>query len=121
MHKLTLGWLAIVATGCMVGEVPAAGTAAAPAAPTALTAMHMNGGAHLTWKESTTDALHFMVMRMMHDGPTAGQMTELATVAPDATEYHDATVEAGMTYMYMVSAMNDAGEGDSNEVTFIAP
>ena len=118
MTKLSLSFLAIVATGCMVGEAP---EATAPVAPANLTAIPMAGGAHLTWKDASTDLQHFMVMRMMHDGPTAGQMTTLATIAPTSAEYHDATIESGMTYMYMVSAMNDVGEGDSNEVTFIAP
>jgi len=81
----------------------------------------IGGGAHLTWKDPAADAMHFMVMRMMHDGPTAGQMTELASVAAGGAEYHDATIEAGMAYMYMVAAMNDVGESDSSEVSFVAP
>jgi len=36
-------------------------------------------------------------------------------------QYHDAPLTSGMTYVYMVMAMNDAGESDSNEVTFAAP
>ena len=120
MRKPTLMFLlllAVPATGCMVGEVGEP----MPAAPTQLVASPAAGGAHLTWKDNWTDEMHFMVMRMMQDGPEAGQMKALATLGENAIQYHDESIESGMTYMYIVAAMNDAGESDSNEVLLAAP
>lgn len=119
MRKPTLMFVllfTVPVAGCMVGEAEPM-----PAAPSQLAAVSAGGGVHLTWKDNSADEMHFMVMRMMHDGPTAGQMTELATLGENVAEYHDASIESGMTYMYMVGAMNDSGESDSNEVGFAAP
>ncbi len=119
MRKPTLLFLflfAVPAAGCMVGEVEPM-----PAAPSQLAARSDDGGVHLSWKDNSADEMHFMVMRMMHDGPAAGRMTGLATLGENVAEYHDTSIESGMTYMYMVGAMNDSGESDSNEVLFAAP
>jgi fibronectin type 3 domain-containing protein len=109
--------------GCMVGEIEGIGTA--PPAPTELKATPVSGGIHLTWKDNSTDEMHFMVMRMMHDHDDHGAeptMKPIATVDPNVTAYHDTTIESGMTYMYMVGAMGEAGgESDSNEVELVAP
>jgi len=45
----------------------------------------------------------------------------MATLEFDTTQYHDAPLTSGATYRYMIMAMNDAGESESNEVTFNAP
>ena len=100
---------------CDVGEV-----APLPPAPTQLTATPASGGLHLTWKDNSEDEMHFMVMRMMHDHGGAA-MEPIATLDENTTEYHDANVESGMTYMYEVAAMNDVGESDSNEIEIAAP
>ena len=107
--------LAIPATACTVGEV---GTP--PPAPTELAAKPVSGGLHLTWKDNSEDEMHFMVMRMMH-GHGDSTMQAVATLGENTTEYHDANIESGMTYMYEVAAMNDSGESDSNQVEIAAP
>lgn len=111
--------LSVPVAGCMVGEVPGL----PPAPPTELKATSVSGGVHLTWKDNSTDEMHFMVMRMMegHAGAEA-EMKEIGSVDANVTAYHDATVESGMTYMYTVAAMADGGgEADSNEVELVAP
>ena len=60
-----------------------------------------------------------MVMRMVDGVDTEYEI--ISTVPFDTEQYHDAPLTSGTTYMYMVMAMNDAGESDSNEVTFDAP
>lgn len=94
-----------------------------PAAPTALTAEVLTGGAHLTWKDNSTDETQFMVMRMEVGGAGgAGAYAAVATPTFNTTQYHDAPLTAGKTYMFMVMAMNDAGESDpSNEVMIAMP
>jgi hypothetical protein len=111
--------LILPVAGCMVGEVGGP----PPAPPTELKAASVSSGAHLTWKDNSTDEMHFMVMRMMHGHAGADtEMKAIGSVDPNVTEYHDATVESGMTYMYMVGAMGDGGgEADSNEVELVAP
>ena len=91
----------------------------APAAPTGLTAEPSAGGAHLTWTDNSDNETEFMVMRM-EDGVDADYEV-VATVEFNATQYHDAPLTSGSTYMYQIMAMNDDGESLSNEVTFNAP
>ena len=122
MTRITLAALlmSLPVTGCMVGEIEGLGTV--PPAPTELKATPVSGGIHLTWKDNSTNEMHFMVMRMMHDHGAEPTMKPIATVDPDMTSYHDTAVESGMTYMYMVGAMGEAGgESDSNEVELVAP
>ena len=91
----------------------------APAAPTALTAAALSGGAHLTWKDNSSNETEFMVMRMQVGTDTTYQT--LASVPFNTTQYHDAPLTSGKQYMYKVMATNDAGDSESNEVTFAAP
>lgn len=107
--------LSLLSTACDVGEVPTL-----PPAPTQLTATPAAGGLHLTWKDNSEDEMHFMVMRMMHDHGDS-KMEAIASVEENVTEYHDTSVESGMTYMYEVAAMNDTGESDSNQIEIAAP
>ena len=94
------------------------GSGAGPEAPTQLTVAALSGGAHLTWKDNSTDEAHFMIERMKHG---AGGYEPLASVPFNTTAYHDAPLVAGTVYMYRITAMNDDGESDSNEVSFTAP
>jgi fibronectin type III domain protein len=89
-----------------------------PAAPSGLAAEALGDGAHLTWTDNSDDETGFMVMRMEHPD---GDYEELGTVPFDTTQYHDEPLTSGTTYMYMVMAINDGGESDSNEVLFTAP
>ena len=57
-----------------------------------------------------------MIMRMEVG---RADYTTVASPTFNTTQYHDAPLVAGTMYMYMVMAMNDAGESEpSNEVTF---
>jgi len=91
----------------------------APAAPSGLTAEPLTGGAHLTWRDNSDNETEFMVMRMEDGVDTDYEV--MATLEFDTTQYHDAPLTSGATYRYMIMAMNDAGESESNEVTFNAP
>ena len=46
---------------------------------------------------------------------------QVAMVDFDMSQYHDAGLTAGASYMYMITAMNQAGTASSNEITFVAP
>ena len=91
--------------------------ASPPAAPTGLAAAPLSGGAHLTWTDNADNETEYMVMRKQG----AAEFAVVTTLPFDTEQYHDAPLTSGMTYMYMVMAMNDAGEVESNEVTFTAP
>ena len=125
--------LSIVASGCGGDDDDGGGTDAAaadantadagagvPAAPSGLAAELLEGGAHLTWVDNSDDETQFMIMRKVE-----GAVADYALVASppfDTTQYHDAPLDPGTTYMYMVIAMNDAGESEpSNEVTIAIP
>lgn len=92
---------------------------AAPAAPTMLSAAALGGGAHLTWTDNSDNETEFMIMRM--EVGTDADYKTLASVPFNSTQYHDAPLTPGKSYMYMVMAMNDGGETNSNEITFAAP
>jgi len=94
-------------------------TATAPAAPTGLAAAALSGGAHLTWTDNSDNETEFMIMRMQQGVDT--EMQTIATVPFDTSQYHNAPLTSGQTYMFMVMAMNHAGETESNQVTFNAP
>lgn len=88
-----------------------------PAAPSGLGAEALSGGAHLTWTDNADNETEYMVMRKQG----TAEFTIVATLPFNTQQYHDAPLVSGMTYIYMVMAMNDAGESNSNEVTFAAP
>lgn len=91
-----------------------------PAAPTNLTASLLSGGAHLTWKDNSSDEEHFMLLRKEMGG--SADFAEIATPTFDSTTYHDAPLTAGKTYVYKIVAMNGAGESaPSNEVSLAIP
>jgi hypothetical protein len=96
------------------------GGGAIPAAPTNLTGSVLSGGAHLTWMDNSDNETEFMIMRK-EMGSTAGYAT-IAMPTFNTTTYHDAPLTSGKTYMYMVHAVNDAGESQpSNEVMVAIP
>ncbi len=90
-----------------------------PAAPSGLAAEALSGGAHLTWTDNSDNETEFMVMRM-EEGVDA-EYEVITTLEFDSEQYHDAPLTSGSTYVYMIMAMNGAGESESNEVTFNAP
>lgn len=106
----------LLLAACSGGDDGAGGP---PAAPSGLAAEPLTGGAHLTWTDNADNETEFMVMRMEDGVDTEYQV--VATVPFDTEQYHDAPLTSGTTYVYMVMAMNDDGEAESNEVTFDAP
>lgn len=91
---------------------------APPEAPTGLSAAAADGGAHLTWGDNSDNETEFMVMRKLESD---ADFATIATVPFDTIQYHDAPLDAGATYVYMVMAMNDGGEASSEQITFTAP
>lgn len=89
-------------------------TDSAPAAPTNLAVSNLSGGAHLTWVDNANNEEMFMIMRKAQGGAYG----DIEMLTFNTTSYHDASVTAGTTYLYMVMAMNEKGEASSNEVTF---
>ena len=83
----------------------------------------VTAGSHtvtLNWTASTTSGVNYNVYRSATSG---GPYTKLTTSAPiGAITYTDGTVVAGLTYYYVTTAINTAGEsGYSNEATALIP
>ena len=108
--------LLLLASAVLMTCTPAAMPAiTAPEAPSQLLAEEQGGGAHLTWKDNSSNEDEFEVWRQ----PSGGASQNVATVLFDARQYHDATISRGITYVYRVRAGNAAGPSSfSNEVTF---
>ena len=88
-------------------------------APTGLKVSTVDGKAHLTW----TDALNedsYMVERMDHSqsNPQWAVVKGAEELVPNTVQYHDASAEAGKTYMYRIMAMKGSEQALSNEVTW---
>jgi large repetitive protein len=101
-----------IASGCGTDASP-------PAAPTDLTVAPLGAGAHVTWKDNSSDEDEFIVMRQEVGTDTAPK--EIARVVFNTTSYHDEPVTSGKTYMYMVHASNAGGETAAGPVNFVAP
>ena len=108
--------LRLVALSVLFGAC-ASDDPAGPAAPTNLAVSALGAGAHLTWKDNSSDESEFVIMRKT--GSEA--MTELARVPFNGTTYHDEPITAGTTYVYMIVATGEHGESESNQATFVAP
>lgn len=88
-------------------------------APSDLEVKELTGGGHLTWKDNSDDEAQFMVERKVG----SEQFKVLTTLPFNTTQFHDAPLMSGVTYVYRVMAMGKkAGTDDkneySNEVTF---
>ena len=79
----------------------------------------LQGGAHLTWKDNSTNETQFMIERK---SGTGGFQT-LTTLPFNTTQYHDAPLMPGMSYTYRVMAMGpaDTTSSFSGEVVFKLP
>jgi hypothetical protein len=86
-----------------------------PAAPTDLTAVSVNGQAQLGWW-AASDATSYNVKRSLITG---GPYVTLTNVA--STAFADANVAGNLTYYYVVSATNSAGEGPDSAEAAINP
>lgn len=86
-----------------------------PAAPGSVSVVRLGGGGHVTWTDASENEDGFTIQRK--EG--TGAYVELATVEFNTTQYHDEPLTVGTTYTYMVMSVNAAGEGHSNEVTYL--
>ena len=88
-------------------------------APSNLKAEPLDGAAHLTWQDNSDNEATFMIERKS----TGADWAAIATVPFDTTQYHDAGLQPGTTYVYRVMAMPKAGEKGSysNEATCSVP
>jgi FtsP/CotA-like multicopper oxidase with cupredoxin domain len=89
-------------------------TAAAPAAPTNLTATAQAGPqVRLTWRDNSNNESAFKVERCSlgpNDPLPCTGFVPLATPGPNTAAYNDATVTGGSRYVYRVAAYNAAGD-----------
>lgn len=90
-----------------------------PNPPSNLKVMELSGGGHVTWKDNSDNESQFMIERKVGTGAFA----VLATLPFNTTQFHDAPLMMGVTYVYRVMAMDKEGghEGKneySNEVVF---
>jgi hypothetical protein len=108
--RLRLVALSIAFTACASDD-------AGPVAPTNLMVSPLGAGAHLTWKDNSSDESEFIIMRKI--GSEA--MAELARVPFNGTTYHDEPIMSGANYVYMIVATSGGGESESNQATFVAP
>jgi hypothetical protein len=110
---LLAGWaLLLPACGGGSDEGPEGDAGSIPKAPSNLEVTSVSGGAHLTWKDNSDNEKHFSIMK---------DLEIIKELTFNTTQYHDADVESGKTYEYMVHAGNDAGQSVSNTVKFEAP
>lgn len=107
---------AVIGAGCSGGG--GGGGSSAPAAPSGLTGVIMDGGVHLTWMDNSSDEDGFVVEKT-----TNGNYARIATTLFDVAFYHDAdvTTGAGIQYSYRVLATNAAGASAPSNVFSITP
>lgn len=115
-------WIAIAAfAGCvpsMQDPVETPVLMDGPMAPSGLTARPLSGGVHLTWTDNATDERETEIERKT-DG---ADYIKIASVVFDTTQFHDADVAPGSTYIYRVRAMGQRGSSYSNEAAItLAP
>ena len=92
-----------------------------PAAPTNLAVSNESVSAKLTWTDNSDNEWGFSIERKRAvGGTTIKNFSVIATVGQDVTTYTDSgPFQSGSTYIYRVSAYNDAGFSDySNEASF---
>jgi polygalacturonase len=96
-----------------VGQVNLIVVPPAPAAPTNLIALAGNLAVNLSWSPSATATSYNVMRSLVSGGPYAVIQTNVMS-----TNYLDTAVTNGVTYFYVVSAVNSGGESpDSAEVS----
>jgi len=111
------------------GDSPPSNTACTtlPAAPSGLAATTAESGAiDLTWTDNSGVEDGYEVQRLITycdwDGYCYTYYDVLVTLGPNATSYHDAGLNSGEYYSYIVFALKDGGRSDqSNEAATTAP
>jgi hypothetical protein len=87
-----------------------------PRAPSELEVSELSGGAHVIWKDNSSDEDEFQLERKVGSGAFESRVTVLF----DTIQYHDAMVSPGVAYVYRVRASNTKGASEySNEATFM--
>lgn len=97
---------------------PTTTAVAPPAAPTDLTAIILDGGVHLTWKDASDNEDNFIVENKADDEADFSVVIELPF---DSVTYHDIDVMSGTNYTYRLKAVNAGGEALSNEAMIQIP
>jgi serine/threonine protein kinase len=77
------------------------------------------GGIELRWEAPAGQETAFRVERAGKED--AADWAELATTAPGATRYTDATAQRGKPYYYRVFATSEAGTSASSDTAWLAP
>lgn len=105
----------VAGEGANSGQVTAT-PVAAPAAPSGAIASAGNGQSGLVW-QAVSGATSYTIKRSTVSG---GPYTVIASgLTP--TNYFDNTVVNGMTYYYVISAVNAGGEGDASIQLVVTP
>jgi hypothetical protein len=95
---------------------------AVPPAPTGLSCVAANATALLAWTNPPLSPTAYNVKRSRTSGGPYATITTNVTEGVKATTYRDTAVAGGVTYYYVVSAVNPAGEGpDSAQVSVSMP
>ena len=106
--------LMVVAVGNASAPVSFNYSPTTPATPTGLSASAVGTYAYLTWNVSS-GATSYNVKRSTSNG---GPYTTAATNVAGITTYTDPTLTNGITYYYVISAANSAGQSaDSSQVS----
>jgi fibronectin type 3 domain-containing protein len=102
----------------MVEAMPQAGTVHnVPSAPLNLEAYGGNSQILLTWEPPEDNGGRIITNYFIYRGTTSGEESDLAIIG-NILEYLDTSVENGVTYYYLVNAINAIGEGPlSNEAS----
>jgi hypothetical protein len=91
------------ATGCS----PSTSTAIVPPVPGSFAA---SASADLTWTDSGSNETGFQVQRKAGNCASVNSWALLATLAADATAYHDAGAVSGNTYSYRIRAYSKSAQ-----------
>jgi hypothetical protein len=93
----------------------------APPSPTELVALAEAGRVRLVWRPSEADDVAGYIVYRRED--ETGKLERVTAKPVESTEYLDTAVAAGKTYVYRVTAVDQAGNesGPSNEVRAAVP
>ena len=98
-----------VGEGARSSEAQATTSVQVPSAPTGLTASPLDGKVRLDWLSPSYDGGSTIVQFKIYRAIGSGSMSLLATLSPTTT-YLDEGLGNGVTYRYVVSALNSMGE-----------
>jgi autotransporter-associated beta strand protein len=111
--QMPSGWAGTLVSN---GNQIAVSVVAAPAAPTGLTAVNGDAQAVLNWNPSATATGYYLKRSATNGGPYA-----VIAANYGATSYTNTGLNNGMTYYYVVSATNAAGESANSAQAGVMP